>query len=311
MVRRVNKERLERPMAEKTFLLGVGAPKAGTTWLYKQLEKHPKSKMGFLKECHVFDALYVPGCEEFRTQTEGVLIRNQINPTRLINPLNLRRHLKMKRRSQFYKNPNLYFDYFASLLNGQSKHLTADITPSYAALPETALENIRRGFESRGVTVRVIYLMRDPVERCWSAVRMHRQRPQRDQKGNLQLQDEEVEHLRRVYRSERFVLRSQYNETLKRLRAVFETKQLKVCLYEDLFTPQKSDEIFEFLGLAPRPVNNARRINSTIKNVSIPLSLRKNIAEFYEDAYHGAATEFSEEYLLKRWESASYVFRQQ
>ena len=50
--------------------------------------------------------------------------------------------------------------------------LTADITPGYAALPAERLAMIRAGFESRGVRPAAVYLLRDPVERIWSAARM-------------------------------------------------------------------------------------------------------------------------------------------
>ena len=42
--------------SEKVFILGVGCQKGGTTWLHKQLDKHPNVNMGFTKEYHVFDA---------------------------------------------------------------------------------------------------------------------------------------------------------------------------------------------------------------------------------------------------------------
>lgn len=46
--------------AGKTFLLGVGAQKAGTTWLYDYLNDHPQTDMGLYKEYHLFDNLHVP-----------------------------------------------------------------------------------------------------------------------------------------------------------------------------------------------------------------------------------------------------------
>ena len=50
---------------KKNFILGVGCQKGGTTWLHQQLNKSKNTDMGFLKEYHVFDALYVPECQGF------------------------------------------------------------------------------------------------------------------------------------------------------------------------------------------------------------------------------------------------------
>ena len=40
----------------RTFLLGVGAQKAGTTWLHKYLTASPQMVRGYRKEYHVFDS---------------------------------------------------------------------------------------------------------------------------------------------------------------------------------------------------------------------------------------------------------------
>jgi hypothetical protein len=41
----------------KTFILGVGAQKGGTTWLHRQLNKNKNIDLGFRKEYHIFDAI--------------------------------------------------------------------------------------------------------------------------------------------------------------------------------------------------------------------------------------------------------------
>ncbi len=40
----------------KTFLLGVGAQKAGTTWLHRYLADSQQVVRGYRKEYHVFDS---------------------------------------------------------------------------------------------------------------------------------------------------------------------------------------------------------------------------------------------------------------
>ena len=42
------------------FLLGLGAQKAGTSWLHAQLNRRRDADFGFLKEYHIHDALPLP-----------------------------------------------------------------------------------------------------------------------------------------------------------------------------------------------------------------------------------------------------------
>ncbi|MEM9709169.1 MAG: hypothetical protein AAF871_10290, partial [Pseudomonadota bacterium] len=43
------------------LFIGAGAMKAGTTWLYQILERHPEIYFSFEKEIHYFYASYVDG----------------------------------------------------------------------------------------------------------------------------------------------------------------------------------------------------------------------------------------------------------
>ncbi|AGI69422.1 hypothetical protein OAN307_c39940 [Octadecabacter antarcticus 307] len=43
----------------KRFILGAGAQKSGTTWLYEQFTRQDNFKPPATKELHVFDAIYL------------------------------------------------------------------------------------------------------------------------------------------------------------------------------------------------------------------------------------------------------------
>ena len=45
----------------RTHLVGIGAQKAGTTWLARYLEHHPEAYVSPIKELHYFDAPRSPG----------------------------------------------------------------------------------------------------------------------------------------------------------------------------------------------------------------------------------------------------------
>ena len=140
--------------SDATFLLGVGAQKAGTSWLHDQLHRRSDADFGFLKEYHIFDALELERFANFRPK----------RPT----PLKWRTW----RRARFIARPERYFDYFASRLKPPRIRLTGDITPSYAGLSAESYQRIQKAFAQRGVQTRAVFIMRDPVERFLSQQRM-------------------------------------------------------------------------------------------------------------------------------------------
>ena len=148
---------------EKTFLLGVGCQKGGTSWLHNYLSKHPNTNMGFAKEYHIFDALTIPACERHRDEKSRYSfvfkdMKYKLWPRRLLG---------VKLRREFYSDTGKYFDYFDRIAEpSDGVTLTGDITPSYAGLSPEVYKEIKDGAEARGFRVKVIFLMRDPVERC-------------------------------------------------------------------------------------------------------------------------------------------------
>ena len=47
-------------LAGRSFVIGVGAQKAGTTWLFEYLGQHPDVAMSPIKELHFFDVIHRP-----------------------------------------------------------------------------------------------------------------------------------------------------------------------------------------------------------------------------------------------------------
>ena len=71
---------------------------------------------------------------------------------------------------------NLYFIYFSMVLKNGG--IALDITPSYAGLSAHRFNFINTKFIERGVQVKCIFIMRDPVKRCISAFNMNRNKSQ-------------------------------------------------------------------------------------------------------------------------------------
>ena len=231
-----------------TFILGLGAQKTGSSWLHAQLNRRRDAEFGFLKEYHIHDALTLPEA--------GFSNRRQRS---LIKP-------RTWRRQRFIAQPQRYYDYFASLLRRPGIQLTGDITPSYSALSPRTLQKILANFEQREISVRPVFLMRDPIERIISSQRMQLR------KQNQLNHDTEVNALRQLCmeRPERVTLRSDYGHTLMALSQIFDPSACFIDLYERLFTPESWQRLCEVLNVPYEEPDWEQQVNVSRTDTSIP-----------------------------------------
>lgn len=273
---------------EKTFLLGVGAQKAGTTWLHRYLDSFPETDLGELKEYHVWDALTVPAMEYFLLRPrEEVSLRGGIRRVR--QRLGLR---KPSLQERMQRDPEAYFDYFAALLSRPGIRLTADITPSYTALSANTLQRISEGFASRGIETRVVLLLRDPADRCWSAARMYKGMGKKDlaRDHGVDISLDDAAAVLDYSRSEQAWLRTDYPRTLQSLREVFPEERLFVGCYETFFSTGELERLGSFFGLKADASRLGVRVNASDARHSLDADLRRCLKGIYAEVYaHFAA----------------------
>jgi hypothetical protein len=262
----------------KRFVLGVGAQKAGTSWLRYYLGEQKFSNFGFTKEYHVFDSLHIPHFARFRKRSEE-FVRGSLGAEELTKEQRKALYLH-----NFRVNTGSYFDFFTAKLRMKYVHLTGDITPSYASLPGEVFVSIRREFERRGVTVAPIFLMRDPVYRLQSMVRMKL----RD-RSIVPTHDQEIALMRQFQGTDEDRLRSNYHETLANLEMAFRRKEIYVQTYEQLFTPATVWQLRYFLKLplGAAPFQEERNVSRTSNALT-----QQEYDEFrarYSEVYEGVA----------------------
>lgn len=278
-----------------TFLLGVGAQKGGTSWLHDHLEGSPQFDGGFRKEYHVFDGLDLPQAAYVRDR-----IVNQARRTVAAVEAGEQAPQEPLLRAAFYADPEAYPDYFTGLLHRPGTRLTGDITPSYALLGEERLRSVRAAFERRGVRCVAVFLMRDPVDRVWSSVRMaHRRNPGRSARSAEQRALE-------VHRDDYHLLRSRYDLTLDRLDAAFGPDLVHLDLYERLFRPGAVEELSAFLGIDPHEPDLDKRVNASPTEAVLPESSVREMAATYAPVYDAVARRFPGLDLERLWPSARF-----
>ena len=273
----------------KTFVLGVGCQKGGTSWLNRYLRLHPSSQLGLMKEYHVFDALYVKECCHY-----------YLNAVK-----NTKTDKNSKLRAEFIENNEAYFDYFTNLLNKSNKQFTADITPSYAALPEHALHAIKEGFKKRGITVKVVFLMRDPFERVFSYCRKGIRNNKFSYKDNPYL---EQESLLNNFATRGCEFRTQYDITIQTIEKVFGSNDIFYGFYETLFTDETIKSLTDFLDV---PFSKGK-YNMKVNEGQTPqkfdtLAYEKIISNHYRDTYLFLYDRFGENFIKNIWKSARHI----
>ena len=175
--------------------LGIGAQKAGTTWLYEQLNRHPQLAFPLGKEAHFW---------------------NRPHDTAAATD---------------------YLDRFACV-----DAIAGEITPAYGMLP---IETIRE-IHHHAPHLRLIYLIRNPIDRAWSSALMALQR------AEMTLDEASDQWFSDHFHSAGSMKRGDYQTCLRNWRAVFPGEQLLVLRFEEIVTEPESllNRCFQHLGVS-------------------------------------------------------------
>ncbi len=287
-----------------TFVLGVGCQKGGTSWLHSQLSKSDGFEPGFKKEYHVFDYVYkIHAALKFCAFNSVVDFDDVIAKTEDDSVAACKKRDSIL--AMFRNDTNTYFDYFKCLLDkSKSATVTGDITPYYAGLPVLAFKHIHEQLSTRGVSVKIIFIMRDPVERVWSFIRMRRREDELNSRNKCGDQTEE-ESILEWYRESGVELRTQYEKTIRNIETVFNEDEIFYVLYEDLFTNATKRRLEEFLGLKLNSYDISTRVNESPKvKPLLNTDLATRIATHYRDTYLFCDSKF---YVREKWRGFKYL----
>jgi hypothetical protein len=171
------------PRMEGPDFICVGMPKAGTGWLYDQLEAHPDFWMPPVKELVYLNYRHPPlgfvddkgrvfrrrRDRKPRVQNETMPDRRPTTAERLIHrdPLDERDSAFLRYASTGRGKPR-DLEFYASLFQFKGGLLSGDITPPYCNLREDAIAKVAQRFPS----ARILLLVRDPIARAWSRICM-------------------------------------------------------------------------------------------------------------------------------------------
>lgn len=235
-------------MGAQRLIFGIGAAKSGTSWLWEYLYHHGQTSIRAVKELHYFDVLERGG----KTWAQDVLRREVDEAKALaaagsIRPFRAKRLIDgqewLKRFDGKTRDDAAYLD-FLGLGQGAAR-VVGDFTPSYGLLREETYAQMANMAED----VRFVFLIRDPVARLWSNVRMDA-----GAGADAATLDRLLTEVMETPGHE-IALRSNYRRTLNRLLSVVPAERVHIEFYERLFTPEAIARLCAFLGIDPEPAD--------------------------------------------------------
>src|SRR3712207_4398365 len=134
-------------------------------------------------------------------------------------------------------------------------------TTLFRSLGAERLARIREAFDARGIRTVAIFLMRDPVERIWSQIRMQKRRPPQQYAAPAE------ELLLERYTAPEYELRSRYEPTIVALDEVF-GDDVRYHFFERLFDAPVLQSICAFAGIDFHRPDFGARFNVSPKAVS-------------------------------------------
>lgn len=252
--------------------LCIGVQKAATSWLWVQLRSHPDIWMPPVKELHFFDHLFVP---ENRKWT-GWHIKTHVGKT-----------IKWHRDNG--KDSGPYFDYLQGLLAedmfteewyrrayslpAAKKKMTGDITPEYCMITDKGVEYVRNLLGD----IKIIIMVRDPVDRALSQIRMNAKNQ------NIDLASASLDQWMALATDPVIYTRARYSEFIPQWRDTFGGANILILRYTDVasqpITLLRQTEQFLGIGSNTYAEAHAKIHASKTSSIASPHAVMKLLDE--------------------------------
>jgi hypothetical protein len=224
--------------------LCIGAQRGGTTWLDHALRQHRQLWMPPLKELHYFD------CSVRTPLVLHILARQTTSGRRA------RMALQLLRRPQHVRWAGRYLlwprndRWYAGLFRPAPGQLSGEATPAYAMLERPTIAALHGQYPA----LRIIYLLRDPLQRLWSQVGRFITKHTRADIATIS--DADIYALVRQNFAA-FHAHSSYLANLARWESIFAPRQIFVGFFGQVHADPAAllTALYAFLGVDAQPGN--------------------------------------------------------
>jgi len=248
--------------------VGIGAMKAGTSWLDQNLRQHPE--------------VWMPPHKELRYFEKGMLQRKPKN--------NIRRLTKLRQpsvRSTFFKYPGWMLKFFlgkrtdtwySSLFQPQKEQICGEISPDYAKLDEETIAHMHALMPD----LKILFIMRNPIERAWSHILWD----YCGGDGPHNLDKISLEKCIAHAESKSSRIRGDYLRTLRVFESQFSREQIFLAFFEEMteHPEELMRRLYTFLGVDDSfvPDDVQKRVNAN-PGPEMPEGLREHLQNLYKN----------------------------
>ncbi len=154
--------------------LCIGAQKAGTTWLESRIRQHPGVWLPPIKELNFFNHMFIEGdrrlAEVYLREAVGRAVVGHVRhqPVEAINRQTLKYYASIDGKDRFTE---AWYSRIFDRPRAKGR-LLGEVSPGYSRLPAEGMDYLKTLLGD----VRLIFVVRDPVERSLSQLRMYASR---------------------------------------------------------------------------------------------------------------------------------------
>ena len=235
--------------------VGIGAMRSGTSWLAKNLKRHGGIWMAEPKELHFFD-----------------------------------RHFAEKKRGWLpgeFEAKVRYGEHFSPAPGGR---VVGEFTPAYAVMEDEMIARVRRWVPE----AKILFMMRDPVERAWSHAR--KDFAKYWAKDGMELGEARLEDLKPFFRSPDVAKRGDYLACLRAWREHFPAEQIWTGFMEDVAGGAEAEvlrSVFGFLGVDPAVGIDEAEAKKVV-NPRAPVAKPEGLVAYLQELLYGQNEELGE-----------------
>ncbi|MCP5098254.1 MAG: sulfotransferase domain-containing protein [Chloroflexi bacterium] len=228
--------------------LCIGAQKSGTSWLDTNLRYHPDLWLPPTKEIHYFNRGLSPFVAKLFDRNP---IKRRLVPSHL--KVAFREIIKLRTQPRAALYTAVWYmrflfsprsdEWYRALFTPSLEQSTGEVSPGYARLSEEKVMKIRALMPQ----VKIIYLLRNPVDRIWSHAAMDLSKLK-----NLELDTIAPELLRQFLCRPGPVRHSSYMETLAIWEKHFPSEQIFIGFFDQISQSPRQllVELYRFLSVS-------------------------------------------------------------
>ena len=286
--------------------IGIGAARSGTTWVARQLAQHSDIWLPRIKELHYFSrSLKYDGPSYLNDSSlvkrvfssEEHFQKYRYHLYRAIGSNLIRPSLDKLRWDCLYFFGQPSDDWYASLFATADNRIAGEITPQYSVLQVDDIKAIKK----LNPDCKILFMMRDPVERAWSLLRYH------DQRFTPGLTKSSINQLIKAAHHPAKLAQSDYRTILNNWFAVYSREEIFIGYYDQIVeSPDKLvRNLFDFLNLDHDTVSEKpnSKVNQSFDK-SMPELFRIAMSDYYYEPIQSLSQQYGGHYTkwLKQYD---------